>query len=133
MTEAVRRVLEQPDLIDLSGADLDISLAFAGLRGRPELTYQDGHRTLTFHGDDIIVQDSDLGTLATVVIDRVADVGDTTFTVVVPAVNVSEGAEQVSTLGVTASHRASTAAPGRGQLTTYAVTELTGTASQVSS
>ena len=59
----------------------------------PHFTYYDSHRTLSFHGNEIrSVNVPDLGTLVSVTIVLTVDTGSTTFTVLLPRVNiVSQG------------------------------------------
>ena len=88
---------------------------------------------LNFSGDEITVEDTALGRQATVTIVRTVDVGNTTFTLLIPFVNLISGSHAITTLGITAIHRTSIAGIGHGQLTTYHSTVLHGTADQVQS
>jgi hypothetical protein len=55
----------------------------------PHFTYHDSHRTLRFHGNEIrSVNVPDLGTLVSVTIVLTVDTGSTTFTVLLPRVNI---------------------------------------------
>lgn len=124
-------VIVAPNLFDLTGKELAVTLAQSGIDGKPHFTYQDEHQSLTFSGDEITFEETQLGSLATVVIIRTVDLGDTTFTLLVPRMNLVGGNHHIDTVGITALHRTSIAGIGHGQLTSYHTTRLRGTASQV--
>ena len=103
----------------------------------PHLTYHDSHRTLSFHGDEIRSVDvPDLGTVVSVTIVLTVDTGSTTFTLLLPRVNIaSQGPSNsvpVSTEGITTVH-AGPFGPhlGHAQEEFYTVTPLMGTAAFV--
>lgn len=124
--------IEAPNLFSLSGGGLTVSLALSGIDGKPHFSYQDAHQSLSFSGDEITIEETALDTLATVTLVRTVDVGDTTFTLLVPRVNLLGAASHVIyTVGITTTHRTTIAGLGHGQLTTYHVTELCGSAAQV--
>ncbi|HZM68670.1 MAG TPA: hypothetical protein VFC16_20475 [Nakamurella sp.] len=131
MTAAGSDAIEAPNLFTLTGHHLSIALALTGIDGKPRFTYHDTQRAVTFTGDQITLEDTALGRQATVTLVRTVDAGNTTFTVLIPFVNLIAGSHAVTTLGITAMHRTSIAGVGRGQLTTYQPTVLHGTADQV--
>ena len=133
MTAAGSDAIEAPNLFTLTGHHLSITLALTGIDGQPRFTYHDTQRALNFAGDEITVEDTALGRQATVTIVRTVDVGNTTFTLLLPLVNLISGSHAITTLGITAIHRTSIAGIGHGQLTTYHSTALHGTADQVQS
>jgi hypothetical protein len=120
----------QPDLYNLRGGRVTINYATSSLDGQPRLTYGDGSRTLNFVGDQIMVADTAMGFLVTVQIEAVPDLRTTTFTIVIPRINLEPGQTvPVRTQGITTVERSSIAPQTlRGQLQTYRVTPLTGTA-----
>ena len=131
-TESPNLAIELPNLYLLQGDGRTVTLATSGIDGKPHLSYHDPHRSLSFSGDEITFEDASPGRLATVVLQRTVDLGDTAFTVLVPFVNlVGAPNALIHTLGITAMHRTSFLGLGRGQLTSYHVTHLTGSASQV--
>ena len=77
--------------------------------------------------------DSEIGTLVTVTIRLTVDTGSTSFTLVVPQVNLDQSNHaHITTFGVTALHRFSVVpAFNEGQTELYTVTELSGTAALV--
>jgi hypothetical protein len=103
----------------------------------PHFTYHDSHRTLSFHGNEIRSVDvPDLGTLVSVTLVLTVDTGSTTFTVLLPRVNiVSQGPSTsvpVSTEGIRTVHVGPLGPPfGHGQGEFYTLISLTGTAAHV--
>lgn len=103
----------------------------SGIDGKPQLNYHDRFRGLNFTGDDITLEDATLGRQATVTIVRTIDAGNTSFTLLIPDLNLHSGEHPITTLGITAMHRTTITGIGRGQLTTYHATTLHGTATHV--
>jgi hypothetical protein len=123
-----------PNLFHLQGHGLHVTYSTSGLDGKPHLTYQDAHQTLNFFGDDIRAVPTEVGTLVTVSIRRTVDTGYTSFSVLIPDVNLPAGSNSamVSTEAITTIHRFSVIpAFNTGQLETYSFTALVGNASQV--
>ena len=124
--------IEAPNLFSLSGGGLTVSLALSGFDGKPHFSYQDSHQSLSFSADEITIEETVLDTLVTVTLVRTPDFGDTTFTLLVPRINLLGATSHVThTVGITTIHRTTIAGLGHGQLTTYHVTRLNGSAAQV--
>jgi len=71
--------------------------------------------SLNFSGDEITMEEAELGTLARVIIQRTVDVGFTSFSVVLPRVNLLGTTTVIlSTFGVTALHGTTIAGLGEG-------------------
>jgi hypothetical protein len=123
-----------PNLYQLTGAGISINYIPSGAGGQPFFTYQDLHRTLHFFGKEIQQAEvADLGTVVSVTLVITIDLGSTTFSVLLPRVNLPDhlGASAfIRTEGITTVHSLSFA-PGvnLGQRDTYTVAALSGTAS----
>ena len=124
----------QPTVWNLSNTatGLQVSYSVAG----PQLHYHQGSVIQDFTGKDIRVAEvPDLGTLVSVTIQMLVDSGSTTFTLLLPRVNLPAppalpAAVPVTTDGLTTLHRFSTVlALQHGQQEFYTVTPLQGTAS----
>jgi hypothetical protein len=124
----------QPTIWNLSttATGLQVSYSVAG----PNLHYHQGAVMRDFTGSEIRVAEvPDLGTLVSVTILLTVDSGSTTFTMLLPRVNLAAppalpAAVPVTTDGVTTLHRFSTVlALQHGQQEFYTVTRLQGTAS----
>jgi len=92
------------------------------------LTYQDAHQALTFPRDDVSVVDVvGLGTVVTVTLVAHPDRGSTTFSLVVPRVELPHAdSAPIHTEAITATHHGFVVLTGQDQR--YTVTALTGTA-----
>ena len=106
--------------------------------GGTHFSYQDGQQpTLTFNGNEIRTVDvADIGTLVSVTIIRTVDTGSTSFTLLLPRVNIVQqgpvSSASVTTWGIRTAHAGPLSPPfpfGHGQQDFYTVFELCGTAS----
>jgi len=101
-----------PNLYQLAGDGIHFSLRTEGFRA-PFVNYQDAHRTLTFSADQVrLVDVPDLGTIVSVTLLLTPDAGSTTFSVLLPQVNLPNhlgASERVRTRGITTVHKFSIA------------------------
>jgi hypothetical protein len=123
--------VQDPNHFVLNGGNLLIRLSLGGIDGEPHLQYQDSHHAMEFSGDEIYLESTSLGQLATVTTMSTKDIGHTSFTLVIPAVDVSAGPQTVATMGLITMHRTRPSSVARGQLRTYHMTELRGSARHV--
>ena len=124
----------EPNYYALNGDGLHVTFTSSGLVGQPQLTYQDHQHTLQFSGSEIRQLDSDAGTLVSVTTIMTVDTGATTFSLLIPRVTLQNGkAAHIRTFGITTVHRLTIDTPAHGQLDSYQVYRLTGTASVVKS
>lgn len=130
---AAPATVRTPDLYQLQGGQIQVSYATSGIDGKPHLTYHDPHQSLSFTGDQIRTVKTEIGTLVTVTIRLTVDSGSTSFSVLIPTVNLGSTTQaNISTEGITTVHRFSLVpALNLGQTETYSVVALTGTASFV--
>lgn len=121
----------EPNLYQLSGEHLHITYSTSGVDGKPHFSYQDLLQTLSFSGDEILSVKTEIGTLVSVTIRLTVDSGGTTFSVLLPRVNIpGEQSVPIRTVGITTLHRFSIL-PVIGQRDFYTVTPLTGSAARV--
>jgi hypothetical protein len=119
----------QPNFWILSGNGVQVRYSPAG----PNLHYQDAVRTLNFAGAQQVrvVNVPDLGTLVSVTIFLTIDSGSSTFTVLLPVVNLAAqpiSSAPVSTYGITTAHHFSILPIFQhGQQESYSVIALQGT------
>lgn len=100
--------------------------------GPLHLVYQDAFRSLAFYGNQVrVVKAADLGTVVSATIVETVDTGYTSFSLLVPDVDLPTDPSSVSinTEGITTVHRIFVALIGHPQSETYTVTSLNGTAS----
>jgi hypothetical protein len=136
---AAQSALVRPNQYVLAGDGISVSYFPEGfgpiLKDGPDrLFYQDANRHLVFNGSEIRkVEVPDLGTILSVTIVQTVDVGSTTFSFILPHVNLPQGPHPsvaIHTEGITTVHRAFVLLIGHPQVETYSVTCLTGTASR---
>lgn len=123
-----------PNLYNVSGGGIHVVYSTSGIDGKPHLSYHDAFRSLSFTGDQIrTVPVSDLGTIVSVTTFMTVDTGSTTFSLLLPAVNLGTSLSvPISTDGITTAHRFSVIpAFSHGQREFYTVTPMTGTAAHV--
>jgi hypothetical protein len=126
-----------PNQYHLNGGGVSVSYYPDGFgppiegRGSLRLVYQDVHQSKSFYDNDVrTVAVPDLGTVVSVTLVLTVDTGSTTFSLLVPDVDLPEGQSSVfiDTDGITTVHRIFVALIGHPQSETYSVTELCGTA-----
>jgi len=121
------------NMFAVAGGGVNASYSTSGIDGKPHVSYQDAMRSLSFTGDQIRRVDCDLGAVISVTIVPTVDAGSTSFSLLVPHVNVPpQGSVSICTDGVTTHHAFSIVpALNRGQRDVYHVTPMHGTASNV--
>jgi hypothetical protein len=126
-------VVRQPNLYELSGEGIHITYSTTSFGGVPLFTYQDGSQSKQFTGSQIRTVQTEIGTLVTVTIFLTVDSGSTTFTVLIPAVNLrSTDSVAIRTDAIATVHRFLVIGPPlQGQTELYTVYPLSGTASFV--
>jgi hypothetical protein len=123
---------QEPNQYDLNGSGIHVTYATTSLGGQPQLTYQDPQQVRQFSGDEIRTVNSDLGTLVSVTTILTPDAGSTTFTVLIPRVQLqNRQPAHIVTLGIATMHRFTIGPPLVGQLDTYRSVRLTGTAAVI--
>jgi hypothetical protein len=114
---------------ELSGGGLEVFYAPLDESGLPVLVYRDAQQSLTFRGSDVHTTSTEVGTLVTVYTRRTVDSGSTSFSVIIPSVQVASNAwAPVETQGITTVHHFSVVPSYGGQLDGYTFTPLGGTA-----
>jgi hypothetical protein len=120
---------QQPNAYTVAGRGVHVSYLATSISGQPQLTYQDGHRSLTFSGEELRVVSDEEGQLASISTKKSVDTGYTSFTLLLPRVNLVNGqAAHITTIGIVGTHRTTIDMPVAGQLDTYRVVHLTGNA-----
>ena len=120
----------EPNLFELTDYGTSVTYSTTSIAGQPQLTYRDEARELSFSGPEIETLDIGIGVLVTVTLEVVPDSDTTTFSLLLPAINLDDGETAFETQGILTTHRSSIGGPGllRGALQTYSVLPLRGTA-----
>lgn len=82
---------QDPNQFELSGDGVQISYQsshFIDMPNLPQFTYQDDQLNLTFNGEQIRAQSSELGTLVSVTLIPSIDAGATVLTLLLPSIKV---------------------------------------------
>src|SRR5271165_1733529 len=117
----------QANLFELSGHGTSIAYSTTSIDGKPRFHYKDHNVDLNFSGSEIRTEDSELGKLVTVSIKRTIDTGNTTATLLLPAVDLAGANERPLTTVVIVSKHIGPIHPGHtGQEQDYAATVLHG-------
>jgi hypothetical protein len=119
-----------PNQYDLRGRGVTISYSVTSISGKPLLTFKKGKQALNFSGDEIGVLDTIIGSLVTVTIAKTVDRGFTTFSFLLPSIQLtSPSARQTfQTIGITTVHKTTIAGPIKGVQQSYKSLQLRGTA-----
>ena len=122
-----------PNSYDLQGTGVSINYSTSSIAGKPQLTYKKGRQTLSFSGDEIGVLDTQLGKLITVTIAKTVDRGFTSFSFLLPTIDLAATSSKGSfrTIGITTVHKTTIAGPVKGAQQTYKSIELSGVARSV--
>lgn len=121
---------QQPDLYDFTGTNLKISYSTTGIDGKARFSYKNGKTALNFSGDEIRTVETEIGTLVSVTVSMTVDTGSTSFSVLIPKVNLdSKLKSTVKAQGFLTEHKFSMIPNfSTGQRDIYKVYPLTGTA-----
>jgi len=122
-----------PTLYELQGEGIKVIYSTTSIDGTPRFTYEDKQQTLQFAGDQISVVGLSIGTVVTVPIRRTVDTGSTTFSVLIPSVNLGDSNQaKVVTDGITTTNKFNVIPQfNLGQTQFYDITHLHGTAQAV--
>ncbi|MCF4969809.1 hypothetical protein [Nostoc sp. CMAA1605] len=122
-----------PTLYELQGEGITVTYSTTSFDGRPRLQYQDKQQTLQFTGDQIRTVGLEIGTLVTVSTGKTVEGNPTTFSLLLPAVNLGKSNQaRITTNGITTINRFSvTTKFNQGQTQIYKTTSLVGTAQAV--
>ena len=121
-----------PNLFQLAGEGLTVTYSTTSIDGKPRFTIKKGRKTLNFSGDQIKSVETGIGTLVSVVIASVPDKNLTTFSVLLPAIQLPNSRKQAfRTIGITTVTKTTIAGPPPGVQQTYKTVALRGSAQQV--
>lgn len=120
-----------PNLYELACANDLVTYSTSSIDGSPRFSFQDGDRSFSASGPEIVTRPTDLGTEVTVTLDTIPDDRTVTLTLLIPGVNLGDGTEaSIDTVLIETTNHTSIGGPHLvdGQLQTYRTTRLHGTA-----
>ena len=121
-----------PNLYVLSGDRIAVTYSTTSIDGKPRLTFKKGSQTLNFSGTEIKSLQIGIGTLVSVVIAAKPDREIITFSILLPAILLTEGKKQsFRSIGIATVTKTTIAGPGPGVQQTYKVVALRGSAQNV--
>lgn len=121
-----------PNLFQLSGEGITATYSTTSIDGQPRFTYKKGRQTLNFAGSDIETANIGIGTLVSVVVARIPDKSSTTFSILLPSIQLTDTRKQAfRTIGITTVTATTIAGPPAGVQQTYKTVALRGSAKQV--
>jgi hypothetical protein len=122
-----------PNQYDLQGPGVSISYSTSSFGGKPQLSFKKGRQTLNFTGDQIGDLTTPIGTLITVTIATTVDRSSTSFSLLLPAIELASASSKQAfrTIGITTVRKTTIAGPVKGPQQTYKAIELRGTAQHV--
>ena len=123
----------EPNLFDLKGHDVHVNYSTSSIAGVPLFNYESKGEKKSFRGDEIRVQETEVGRLVTVTLEVVPDLRSVTFSVLVPTVHLEGREGEVHTVGLRTTTRTSIGGPRlvKGQVNTFEGVNLKGTAQAV--
>jgi hypothetical protein len=114
-TVAAPKATKQPNLFEVSGYGIQVTYSTSSLDGQPQFNYQDTHQSKLFIGNQIRTEETELGTLVSVLIQQKPDAGTTAFTLVVPRINLRQfDTVNIMTIGITTLHKTTIVGPPHG-------------------
>ena len=120
----------QANLFELRGGSIHITFSSTSITGSPLLSYRDNGRSLSFRGDEIRIQDTEVGQLISVTLENIPDLRMVTFSLVLPVVTVMPQSSgiQIQVPGITTVSPTTIAGPPPGPQKLYSTVNLRGTA-----
>lgn len=125
---------QTPNLFDLDGfGGLHVSYSTTSIAGVPLFNYKYHGKDLSFRGDQIRVENTEIGQLVTVTIETIPDLHVITFSLLIPPINLTDHEARIQTEAIRTTARTSIGGPAlvKGQLNTYESVRLHGFARAV--
>ncbi len=118
------------NLFELNGNLIHVTFSSTSILGGPILSYRDDQRSLSFKGDEIRIQNTELGDLITVTLETIPDLKTVTFSILLPVVTVMPQSSgiRIKVPGVTTTNPTTIAGPPPGPQQLYSLVNLRGTA-----
>jgi ribosomal protein L19 len=139
-SDQTKPILVQPNQFLLGGFDIEINYETTSIAGVPQLIYKDRSQTQNFRGEQIRIEQTQLGQMVTVTLKRdLPETGaDETLTLLVPAITLLSTTKTASTRTIAifslrrdASSQESPVLKIPGQSQNYMTLCLAGTANQI--
>ena len=121
--------LDRANTFELSGKSIHVSYESTSFAGVPTLSYRDNEISRSFSGEEIHLEDTEIGQLITVTLKAIADGDRVTFSLVLPIVTLRKNAAiRIKVPGLTVTHPSTIAGPPPGPEKLYSIVNMKGTA-----
>lgn len=122
--------LTQANLFELSSCTTKVSFSDTSILGGPQLNYSSLETSRNFMGEEIQMEETSIGRLISVILEQIPDLRSVSFTLILPAVNVSMLGEKVELKvpGIVTTTLTTIVGPPEGVEKTYLVEEFQGNA-----
>jgi hypothetical protein len=120
----------QANLFELNSSSIHVTFSSTSISGDPIFSYRDNQRSLSFRGEDIRLQDTEIGQLVTVTLEVIPDLKTVTFSLILPVVTVMHQSSgiRIKVPGITTTNPTTIAGPPLGPQSLYSIVNLRGTA-----
>jgi hypothetical protein len=123
---------KKPNFFELSGDGIQVTYSTTSFEGQPHFNYHDATLSKLFVGNQIRTENTALGTLVSVTIHQTIDAGSTSFTILIPRVNLRvSNSAPIVTYGITTLHKFSIVGAPNGQADIYTAHSMQGIAAEV--
>ena len=122
-----------PNQFKLHNQEVKVTYVTNGFQGGPTFSFEDGQQTKNFKGSDVRVLQTEIGSLVTVTLDLTVDTGSTSYSVLIPIVELpnTHAHQKFHTAGVKTIHKTPLSPPPKSLIEAYRVDKLEGTAHSV--
>ena len=120
----------QANLFELSRGAIHVTYSTTSVIGGPIFSYRDNKLSLSFRGEEIRIQDTEVGQVITVTLETIPDLRTVTFSLILPIVTVMPQSTGtcIRVPGITVTAPTTIAGPPPGPQQLYSVVNLRGTA-----
>lgn len=121
--------LSQANTFELSGKSIHVSYSSTSFTGVPTFSYRDNRLSRSFSGEEIHLENTEVGQLVTVTLEAIADGDRVTFSLALPTVTLRrDAAIRIKVPGLTVTNPSTIAGPPPGPQKLYAIVNMKGTA-----
>jgi len=122
-----------PNQHKLHNQDVKVTYVSNGFQGQPTLSFDDGQISKTFRGSEVRVLQTEIGSLVTVTLVETVDTGSTSYSVLIPIINLpnTHASQNFHTAGVRTVHKTFLSPPPRTLIESYHVDKLEGSAHSI--
>jgi len=121
-----------PNQFKLHNQEVKVTYVSNGFQGGPTFTYDDG-QVKSFKGAEVRVLQTEIGDLVSVTLQLTVDTGSTSYSVLIPAINLPDthAHQKFHTAGIKTVHKTFLSPPPKSLIESYHVDKLEGTAQSV--